>query len=81
MGAITDLWKSERGLVCVALIIAATVLTGLGKLTVPEWKDYTLYLFYGYAAAKTITGAVQIAKGTPAPAPGPVAAPVAPATP
>lgn len=73
MGAITDLWKSERGLVAVLLIIAATVLASLGKMTFGDWREYTLYIFGTYAAAKTITGALQIIKGNPtaivAPAP------------
>lgn len=61
MGAIGDLWKSERGLISVALIIAATVLSALGMLTVQQWLDYTKWIFVTYAAAKTITGSVLLA--------------------
>lgn len=79
MGAITDLWKSERGLIAVLLIIAATVLASLGKMTFADWREYTLYIFGTYAAAKTITGALQIVKGAPAEAaPAAVAPPVLP---
>jgi hypothetical protein len=83
MGAITDLWKSERGLVAVLLIIAATVLASLGKLTFADWREYTLYIFGTYAAAKTITGALQIVKGSPAAtaAPAPAVPPPTPPSP
>jgi hypothetical protein len=60
MGAITDLWRSERGLIAVLLILGATVLTALGQMAVAEWRDYTLYIFGVYATAKTVTGAVQV---------------------
>jgi len=63
MGAFTDLWKSERGLVAVILIIACTVLAVLGKLTVGEWTDYTKWIFVAYATAKTITGTAEVLKG------------------
>lgn len=62
MGALLDLWKSERGLVAVALIAAATVMSGLGIITVDQWLDYTKWLFVTYAAAKTVTGAVAAAQ-------------------
>lgn len=65
MGALLDLWKSERGLVAVALIAAATVMTGMGIITVDQWLDYTKWLFVTYAAAKTVTGAVGLASSQP----------------
>jgi hypothetical protein len=69
MGAITDLWKSERGLVAILLILGATVLTALGKMPVPDWREYTLYIFGTYALAKTVTGTVQIVKSKSEPTP------------
>jgi hypothetical protein len=65
MGAILDLWKSERGIVAVALIAAATMLCGLGVIAVDQWLDYTKWIFVTYAAAKTVTGAVGIASAQP----------------
>lgn len=65
MGALLDLWKSERGLVAVALIAAATVMSSLGIITVDQWLDYTKWLFVTYAAAKTVTGAVATATAQP----------------
>ena len=75
MGAIADYWKSERGLVAVSLIIAATVLTALGHMTVDGWKEFSVLIFGIYAGSKTITGAIQIAKGSPAPAADPSSKP------
>jgi hypothetical protein len=69
MGAILDLWKSERGIVAVALIAAATTLCGLGVIAVDQWLDYTKWIFVTYAAAKTVTGAVGIAAAQPRTAP------------
>lgn len=63
MGAIKDLWASERGLIAVLLIVGATVLAALKVMTVDQWLDYTRWIFITYAAAKTVTGAFQIAKG------------------
>ena len=72
MGAITDLWKSERGLLAVLIIIAASVLAGLDKMPVADWQTFVTGIFITYAAGKTVTGAVAIFKGVtdpPAPAP------------
>ena len=70
MGAILDLWKSERGLVAVALIAAATTLTALGTIGVEQWLDYTKWIFVTYAAAKTVTGSVAMATSQPKSDPG-----------
>lgn len=61
MGALKDLWQSERGLVAIALIIACTVLCALGIITAQQWMEYSKFIFVTYAAAKTVTGAVAIA--------------------
>ena len=60
MGAITDLWKSERGLLAVLIIVAASVLAGLDKMTVADWQTFVMGIFIAYAAGKTVTGAVQL---------------------
>jgi hypothetical protein len=60
MGAILDLWKSERGLVAVALIAAATAGLLTTHLTTEQWLDYTRWIFVTYVAAKTVTGAVGL---------------------
>lgn len=68
MGALLDLWKSERGLIAVALIAAATTLCGFGIIDVTAWLDYTKWIFVTYAAAKTVTGAVGMATAPAKPA-------------
>lgn len=60
MGAIADLWSSERGLVAVALIVAATVLTTLKVFTTDQWVTYTEWIFVTYTASKTVTGSVAV---------------------
>lgn len=88
MGAIADLWKSERGLIAVLLVLGATVLTALSQMTIQDWQSYTIWIFGLYAGGKTITGAVDLltgskrdmAAGTAAEIPAPsVTAPTEPA--
>ena len=67
MGAIKDLWQSERGLLMVALVAAATTLTALGIITPAQWLNYSQWLFVTYVTGKTVTGAVAIAKAAPSP--------------
>lgn len=62
MGAIKDLWQSERGLVAIVLIAACTTLCALSRLTVDQWLDYTKWIFVTYAAAKTVTGTAALLK-------------------
>lgn len=63
MTAIKDLFGSERGLLGLLLIICCTVLAALDKLTFADWQSYTMWIFGIYVGGKTVTGAVQIAKG------------------
>lgn len=56
MGALLNLWNSEKGLVGVLLLIGATVLTAIGKMTVHEWTEYTLVVFGIYVGGKTVQG-------------------------
>jgi len=65
MGALTDLWKSERGLLAVLIIIGASVLTGLDKMTIDGWQTFVTGIFIAYAAGKTITSAMMIARAHP----------------
>lgn len=79
MGAITDLWKSERGLMAVLIILAASILAGLDKMPVADWQAFVTGIFITYTAGKTVTGAAAIMKSTTGPAPAPDPAPGAPA--
>jgi hypothetical protein len=70
MGAITDLWKSERGLVTCLLLVCATVLVALGQMTVDQWVDFSKWIAVVYVGGKTVTSAVETmtaAKAAPAP--------------
>ncbi len=60
MGAITDLANSERGLLAVLLVIAATVLTAVGQMTIASWQSFVQIIFGTYVAGKTVTGAAML---------------------
>lgn len=76
MGAIKNLWQSERGLVAMALIIAASVLCGTHAIGPDQWLSYTQWVFITYAAAKTISGTVAVLTTPPAPVADPAPAPI-----
>ena len=66
---------SEKGILALALIIGATVLTALGKMSLVEWQEYTIYIFGIYTAGKAIQGgaaALGNCLKKPEPAPEPV---------
>lgn len=65
MGALKDLWKSERGLVGMTLIVAITVLAALQQVTVEQWMTYSWQIFLTYAAAKTVTGTAALLSPAP----------------
>lgn len=56
------LLASEKGLAGGLLIIGATVLTALGKMTVSDWQTYTLMVFGVYVAGKTVQGTASVLK-------------------
>lgn len=60
MGAITNLWRSERGILAVLLVISATVLASLNRMSIDAWRDFSLYVFGIYATTRTVTGAVDL---------------------
>lgn len=79
MTGATDLLESERGVVCILLLIAVTILVVLGKLTGEQWLTYTQVVVGLLVASKTITGVVETVKnGKP---PSPVPSPVPPTPP
>lgn len=59
MGAIKDLFESERGLVAVVLVVAATVMWGIGRMTIDQWTAFGTWIYTAYVAGKTITGAAS----------------------
>ena len=65
---------SEKGILALALIIGATVLTALGKMSLTEWQAYTIWIFGIYTGGKAIQGAASAVRSLKAP---PAAAPAA----
>lgn len=57
MKVLKDLLSSEKGIFCLALIIAASVLTALGHMTVEQWTAYTQIIAGIYVGGKAIQGA------------------------
>lgn len=63
MGALTDIFKSERGFFTILLVVAATVLCAIGKLDVTDWTAYTKWALLIYTAGKTVTGGISAITG------------------
>jgi hypothetical protein len=59
MDVFKNLLGDEKGLVFVGLIIAATVLTALGKMTVDQWTSFATWAFGIYAGASAIHGGLS----------------------
>lgn len=59
MGAITDLWKSERGMVCIVSLALVTVTFNLGQITSEQWESLLKWIIGGYTAAKTVSSVVE----------------------
>ena len=56
MGAFRAMWNSEKAVALGLLVIAATVLVALGKMSVADWQQYTIALSGFYVAGKTVQG-------------------------
>lgn len=56
MQALTDLFKSERGILGLALLVAATTLTALGHMSIDQWQTFSMVVFGTYVAGKTASG-------------------------
>ena len=63
VGALSDLWNSERGLLAAVIIVAATVLCALGRMPVSTWQETVVGVYGVYAVSKGATGVAQIWKG------------------
>lgn len=59
VNAFTSFWNSKRGMLCLALIIAATVLAVLSVFSADQWIDYTKWIFGFYVGGESITAAAQ----------------------
>lgn len=54
MDALKSLLDNEKGLMALGLIVAATVLVGLGKMTIEDWKSFAQWIFGSYAVATAV---------------------------
>jgi len=69
MNVIKNFLNSEKAIFVGLLVIAATVLAALGKMTVDQWIAYTEWMAVTYVAGKTVHGAAVAISGKPASAP------------
>lgn len=69
MNALRDLFGSERGFFALLLVVAATLLAALGKMTTDQWQSFAIWIFGIYVGGKTVTGAVDVIKNGSASAP------------
>lgn len=63
MKGLLDLTNSERGILGLALIVAATVLCGLGRMSVEQWMGFSTGAYVIYAGAKTVSHVTATLKG------------------
>ena len=61
VGALKNLWNSEKGLVGGMLVISATVFVFLGRMNVEQWQEFATWVFGIYVGGKTVQGAVESA--------------------
>jgi len=54
MDALESLLDNEKGLMAVLLLIGATVLVALGKMTVDDWKSFAQWVFGIYAGSTAV---------------------------
>lgn len=56
LNVVKNLANSEKAVAVGMLIIAASVLAGMGKMSIQQWMDYTTLLTGFYVAGKTVQG-------------------------
>lgn len=56
MGGIRDLLANDKGILAILIIVAATILAGLGTLTIADWKTAVTTIFGFYAGATALHG-------------------------
>lgn len=66
---LSGILDSKKAIAGGVLVICATVLVGLGKMTVADWQNYTQVIFMTYAGAETVNGVAATWKGTKREAP------------
>lgn len=64
--AIQNIWQSEKGLLTSLVLIGATVLCALGRMTVEQWTGFVEVMMVAYIGGKTITTVGTAIAGRPA---------------
>jgi hypothetical protein len=59
MGGTKDLLASERGVFCILILVAATVLAALKVITGADWLTLAKWLAVALVTSKTVTGAAD----------------------
>jgi len=60
---ITNFIGSEKAVAAFIVLIAASIFTFTGKMSVPEWKELALWVLGIYTAGKSIQGAAAVIAG------------------
>ncbi len=66
MNGITDLLKSERGIIGLALLAGATTLAALGIMPLARWEVFVMIIFGTYVAGKTASSVAYAVASKPA---------------
>ena len=68
MSGFNDIFKSERGVFTLLILILVTGLTAIGKISADQWIEFTKWLTVAFISGKTISHAVETLKPqTPTP--------------
>jgi hypothetical protein len=59
MTAIQNLLSDGKGLIGLALLLAATVLAALGKMPIADWQTFATWLFGIYAGSSALHGGLS----------------------
>jgi len=62
---ITNFIGSEKAMAAFLVLIAASVFTFTGKMSIAEWKEIALWVLGIYTAGKTVQGAAAAIAGKP----------------
>jgi hypothetical protein len=60
LGALPALLNSEKAVMAILLLVAATVLAALGQLPIPMWKELAESVFLIYVGGKTVQGSAAL---------------------
>jgi hypothetical protein len=60
MAVLAGFLQSKRAILCLALLIGATVLAAMGVFTKDDWISYTQYIVTVWVAGETATKVAEI---------------------